>query len=266
MKIFSWNVNGIRASLNKGAFQKFITDYQPDILCLQETKAKQGQAAIDLPEYNEYWNDAERPGYSGVAIFSKTKAISILNGFADGIAEKYHLEDDKYGDPMREGRIISAEFEKLWVVTIYVPNSKEDLSRIPLRHKQWDPAVLEHIKYLEKLKPVLLVGDFNVAHKDMDVANPKSKKGKHGFTDEEKSGFDAFIAAGYSDTFRLKYPDRADAYTWWTQWGNARARNVGWRIDYALTSKSLTKSVTKSDINPEVMGSDHCPISIELQV
>lgn len=266
MKIYSWNVNGIRASLKKGALQKFIADYQPDVLCLQETKAKQGQAIIDLPDYYEYWNDADKPGYSGVAIFSKIKPISIMNGFADGISEKYHLNDDKYGDPMREGRIISAEFEKLWIVTIYVPNGKEDLSRISLRHKQWDPAVLDHICELEMTKPVLLIGDFNVAHTDMDVSNPKSHKGKHGFTDEEKSGFDAFIKAGFTDTFRAKYPDRADAYTWWAQWGGARQRNVGWRLDYALASKDLIKKVSKSEINSDILGSDHCPISIELHI
>ncbi len=266
MRICSWNVNGIRASINKGALQKFIADYQPDVLCLQETKAKQGQAEIDLPDYNEYWNDADKPGYSGTAIFSKTKPISILNDFVNGISEKYQLAGDIYGDPMKEGRIISAEFEKFWVINVYVPNGKEDLSRIPLRQKAWDPALLAHIKTLEKSKPVLLIGDFNVAHTDMDIANPKSHKGKHGFTDEEKSGFDAFIAAGYCDTFRAKYPERADAYTWWAQWGGARQRNVGWRLDYALASKSLTKYVIKSEINPEIMGSDHCPISIEIKI
>lgn len=266
MKIFSWNVNGIRASINKGAFQKFVADYQPDILCLQETKAKQGQAEIDLPDYFEFWNDADKPGYSGTAIFSKIKPIGVINGFKDGIAEKYNLSNDKYGDPMKEGRVISAEFEKLWVVTVYTPNSKEDLSRIPLRHKQWDPALLAHIKDLEKSKPVLLCGDFNVAHTDIDVANPKSHKGKHGFTMEEKSGFDAFESAGFIDTFRVKYPNRADAYTWWAQWGNARTRNVGWRIDYALVSKSISKKVISSEIHPDIMGSDHCPISIEVNL
>ena len=265
MKIYSWNINGIRAAINKGALQKFVAENKPDVLCLQETKAKQGQAEIDLPDYLEYWNDAKKPGYSGTAIFSKIKPLSIINGFADGIAEKYHLADDKYGDPADEGRIVSIELDQLWIVNVYVPNGKEDLSRIPLRHKQWDPAVLEHIKLLEKSKPVLLIGDFNVAHTDIDVANPKSKKGHHGFTVEEKSGFSAFINTGYTDTFRKQYPDRADAYTWWAQWGGARQRNVGWRLDYALASKSLTKKVVSSEINPEIMGSDHCPISVEIK-
>lgn len=266
MKLYSWNINGIRASINKGAFQKFMVENKPDILCLQETKAKQGQAEIDLPDYYEFWNDADKPGYSGVAIFSKFKPISVVNGFIHGIAEKYYLANDKYGDPMKEGRIISAEFEKIWVVTVYAPNAKEDLSRVPLRYRQWDPALLEHLIELEKIKPVLLCGDFNVAHTDMDVANPKSHKGKHGFTNEEKSGFDAFVSAGFVDTFRFKYPNRENAYTWWAQWGGARARNVGWRIDYALISKKILKNVTSSEIHPEILGSDHCPISVEIDL
>lgn len=266
MKIYSWNVNGIRATIKKGVFQSFIEEHQPDVLCLQETKAKQGQAEIDLPDYSEYWNDADRPGYSGTAIFSKTEPIKVLYGFIENIAIKHNLNSDKYGDPTREGRIISAEFEKIWLVNMYVPNAKEDLSRIPLRHKHWDPAVLDHIKQLEKTKPVILVGDFNVAHTDIDVANPKTKKGKHGFTDEEKFGFDAFEKAGFVDTFRSKYPNRTDAYTWWSHWGNSRQKNVGWRIDYALVSKSISKKVISSEIHPEVMGSDHCPISIVLEI
>jgi exodeoxyribonuclease-3 len=266
MKLYSWNVNGIRSTINKGAFRKFIDEHQPDILCLQETKAKQGQAEIDLPEYHEYWNDANKPGYSGVAIFSKTQPLSVINGFNDAIVEKYQLTEDKYGDLTKEGRIISAEFEKFWVVTLYSPNGKEDLSRVPLRHKQWDPAVLEHIKELRETKPVLLCGDFNVAHTDIDVSNPKTKKGKHGFTAEEKSGFDAFEAAGFIDTFRARYPDRKDAYTWWAQWGNARNRNVGWRLDYILADQSIIDQTPNSEIHPEIMGSDHCPVSIEINI
>ena len=266
MKIYSWNVNGIRSVINKGALQKFINEQKPDVLCLQETKAKQGQAEIDLPDYHEYWNDAKRPGYSGTAIFSKIEPISIIYGFVNGIAKKYQLVADSYGDPMQEGRIISIELEKIWVVTVYVPNSKEDLSRIPLRQKQWDPAVLEHIKELEKTKPVVIVGDFNVAHTDIDVANPKTKKGKHGFTEEEKSGFSKFISAGFIDTYRQKYPEKTDAFTWWTHWGKARERNVGWRIDYVLVSKSLKKNITDAAIHPEVLGSDHCPVSIKLDL
>ena len=264
MKLYSWNVNGIRAVLNKNLFFPFLESKQPDILCLQETKANRDQVEIDLPGYYEYWNSADKKGYSGTAIFSKEKPISILNGFADSIAEKYHLAGDSYGDPSKEGRVISAEFEKFWVVTVYTPNAKEDLSRLKLRHEQWDPAFLEHIQELEKSKPVIFCGDLNVAHTEIDVANPKTKKGKHGFTIEERSGFDNFESAGFIDTLRAKYPDKPDLYTWWTHWANARARNVGWRIDYCLVSQCLADRITDAAIHPEIMGSDHCPISIEI--
>ncbi len=263
MKLYSWNVNGIRAIINKGALQKFIAVHHPDVLCLQETKAKEGQAVIDFPDYQEYWNSAVRPGYSGVAIFSKIKPLSIINGFSDEIAEKYDLSDH-YGDPNSEGRVISAEFDEFWVVSVYTPNSKGDLSRLSLRHKQWDPAFLKHIKSLEKSKPVLFCGDLNVAHAPIDLANPKQNEGKHGFTDEEREGFDMFESAGFIDVFRSKYPEKADAYTWWTHWANARARNIGWRIDYWLTSKTIAKDIYNPKIYPEIMGSDHCPISIEI--
>jgi exodeoxyribonuclease-3 len=262
MKLYSWNVNGIRAVINKGAFQAFMAAEQPDILCLQETKAKQGQAVIDLPDYHEYWNSADKAGYSGTAIFTKIKPLSIINGFVDGIADKYNLAGDSYGDPTREGRVLSAEFEKFWVVTVYTPNSKGDLSRLKLRHQQWDPAFLEHVKELEKTKPVLACGDLNVAHREIDLANPKANVGKHGFTNEERQGFDSFEAAGLIDTFRTKYPEQTSAYTWWTHWANARARNVGWRIDYWLASQSIAKKIEDAKIHPEIIGSDHCPVSI----
>jgi len=266
IKLYSWNVNGIRAVINKGALQSFISEYQPDILCLQETKAKQGQAEIDLPDYHEYWNSAEKPGYSGTAIFSKTEPMSVIKGFTDEIAEKNNLAGDSYGDPSAEGRVISAEFEKFWVVTVYTPNSKGDLSRLKLRHEQWDPAFLEHVRELEKSKPVLFCGDLNVAHNEIDLANPKQNIGKHGFTDQERAGFDALETAGFVDTFRSKYPDKSDAYSWWTHWANARARNVGWRIDYWLASKSIADKVLNAQIHPETMGSDHCPVSIEVNL
>lgn len=264
MKLYSWNVNGIRAVLKKGTFQEFIKTEQPDILCLQETKAKEGQAEIDLPDYHEYWNSADKAGYSGTAIFSKVKPLTVINGFADDIATKYKLAGDSYGDPAKEGRVISAEFDEFWVVTVYTPNSKGDLSRLDLRHKQWDPAFLEHVQELEKSKPVLFCGDLNVAHNEIDLANPKPNVGKHGFTYEEREGFDAFEAAGFVDTFRAQYPDKTDAYSWWTHWANARARNVGWRIDYWLASRSISDKITDAKIHPEIMGSDHCPVSIEL--
>jgi exodeoxyribonuclease-3 len=241
-----------------------MAEHQPDILCLQETKAKQGQAEIDLPDYNEYWNSAEKAGYSGTAIFSKVKPISVINGFTDAIAEKYNLAGDSYGDPAKEGRVISAEFEKFWVVTVYTPNTKDDLSRLDLRHKQWDPAFLEHVTELEKSKPVVFCGDLNVAHTEIDLANPKQNIGKHGFTNEERAGFDAFESAGFIDTYRTKNPEKTDAFTWWTHWANARARNVGWRIDYWLASKSAASAVVNAQIHPDVMGSDHCPVSIEI--
>lgn len=261
MKIYSWNVNGIRAVINKGTFQSFIEKEEPDILCLQETKAKQGQAEIDLPEYTEYWNSADKAGYSGTAIFSKVKPHTVINGFADEIAEKYNLTDDGYGDPTKEGRVISAEFEDFWVVTVYTPNSKGDLSRLSLRDKQWDPAFLEHVKTLEQTKPVIFCGDLNVAHTEDDLANPKPNVGKHGFTDEERRGFQQFIDAGFVDTFRL-FTEGNGHYTWWTHWANARARNVGWRIDYFLASEALKDRIKSSSIHANTMGSDHCPVSV----
>lgn len=266
MKLYSWNVNGIRAVINKGAFQSFVADHQPDILCLQETKAKQGQAEIDLPDYHEYWNDADKAGYSGTAIFSKTKPHTVINGFVDGIAEQFGLTSDGYGDPTREGRVISAEFDDFWVVTVYTPNSKRDLTRLSLRHDQWDRAYLAHLKELEKTKPVLACGDLNVAHKDIDLARPKDNAKSAGFTPEEREGMDSIIAAGLIDTFRMLHPDQTDAYTWWTAWGGARARNVGWRIDYWLASKDLKERISSAQIHPDVMGSDHCPVSMEISV
>lgn len=263
MKIYSWNVNGIRAVVNKGLFKPFIEKHQPDILCLQETKAERGQAVIDIEGYEEYWNSAEKKGYSGTAIFSKIKPISVINGFVDGIAEKHGLVADTYGDPAKEGRVISAEFEDFYVVTVYTPNSKGDLSRLSLRDKQWDPAFLEHCKHLEKNKPVIFCGDLNVAHTEDDLANPKANVGKHGFTNEERAGFDEMLAAGFVDTFRM-FTKGNGHYSWWTHWANARARNVGWRIDYLMVSKTLEKRVKSAEIHADVMGSDHCPISIEI--
>ncbi len=264
MKLYSWNVNGIRAVINKGAFQKFMESEKPDILCLQETKANRDQVEIDLADYHEFWNSAEKKGYSGTAIFSKIKPLNVINGFTDKIAEKYGLAGDGYGDPTKEGRVISAEFENFWVVTVYTPNSKEDLSRLDLRSKQWDPAFLEHVKELEQSKPVLFCGDLNVAHNEIDLANAKANIGKHGFTYEERAGFDAFENAEFIDTFRKLYPEKTDAFSWWSHWANARARNVGWRIDYWLASKTIITKVKSAKIHTEYLGSDHCPVSIEI--
>ena len=264
MKLYSWNVNGIRAVLNKGTFQTFMAEHQPDVLCLQETKAKPEQVELDLPGYHVYWNSADKAGYSGTAIFSKTEPLQVINGFADDITEKYNLAGDSYGDPSKEGRVISAEFDKFWVVTVYTPNSKGDLSRLGLRHTQWDPAFLEHIKALEASKPVVFSGDLNVAHNEIDLSNPKPNVGKHGFTNEEREGFDNFEKAGLFDTLRLAYPETTELYTWWTHWANARARNIGWRIDYWVASDSLKGSIKTAAIHPDVLGSDHCPVSIEI--
>lgn len=265
MKIFSWNVNGIRAVVKKNEFIPFIQKFKPDILCLQETKAEQGQAVIDMSGYEEYWNSATKKGYSGTAIFTKIKPISIINGLPEKICKKYGLGADDYGDPRTEGRVIAAEFEKFYVVTVYTPNAKDDLSRIPLRHKQWDPAFLAYCKELEKNKPVVFCGDLNVAHTPDDLARPKENEGLKGFTKEEREGFEKFIDAGFIDTLRI-FKKGNGFYTWWSHFANARARNIGWRIDYVLVSNSLKNKVKKAEIHPEVMGSDHCPVSIDLAV
>jgi exodeoxyribonuclease-3 len=265
VKIYSWNVNGIRAVLKKNALLPFIEAEQPDILCLQEVKAKQEQAELNLADYKQFWYSADKPGYSGTAIFSKTQPLQILNGFPKDIIEKYNVSGDVYGDPNLEGRVIAAEFEKFWVVTVYTPNAKDDLSRIPLREKHWDPAFLAYMKQLENTKPVVFNGDLNVAHTEDDLANPKPNRGKKGFTDEERSGFQAFIDAGFVDTLRL-FKQGNGYYTWWSHFANARARNVGWRIDYMLVSESLKDKVKAAEIHPKVMGSDHCPVSISLDI
>lgn len=263
MRIYSWNVNGIRAVWNKGVFQNFVEEHQPDILCLQETKAHQNQSEVDLPGYKEYWNSAEKKGYSGTAIFTKVRPLAIINGFTDKISKKYQMTD-KYGDPMTEGRVISAEFKKFYIVSVYTPNSKSDLSRLGLRHQHWDKAFLEHVRKLEKIKPVIYCGDLNVAHTEDDLANPKTNVGKHGFTNEEREGFDNMLGAGFIDTFRI-FTEGNGHYSWWTHWANARARNVGWRIDYVMVSSTLKNKVKAAQIHSDVMGSDHCPISIDLE-
>jgi exodeoxyribonuclease III len=263
MKIYSWNVNGIRAVIRKGAFQEFMAKHQPDILLLQETKAKQGQAEINLPDYKEFWYSAEKPGYSGVALFTKQNPIQVVNGFPEDIIEKYKVTGDTYGDPNKEGRVIAAEYDKFWVVGVYTPNAKDDLSRIPMRHKHWDPAFLAYVERLEEAKPVIFTGDLNVAHTEDDLANPKPNRGKKGFTNEEREGFQNFVDAGFIDTLRM-FKQGNGYYTWWSHFANARARNVGWRIDYFLASAALKDKITSADIHAEVMGSDHCPISVTL--
>ena len=264
MKIYSWNVNGIRAVINKGEFQKFIAKHDPDILCLQETKAKQGQAEINMPQYQEYWCDAEKPGYSGTAILTKIKPLNVVNGLPEEIVKKYKVHGDVYGDPNKEGRVITAEFKDFFVVGVYTINIKDDLSRLPIR-QAWDKAFLSYCQVLEKEKPVIFCGDLNVAHTEDDLARPKENIGKRGFTDEERGGFEELVAHGFLDSFRL-FTKGNGHYTWWTHWANARARNVGWRIDYFLVSNSLKSKVKAAEIHADVMGSDHCPVSIDLGI
>lgn len=261
----SWNVNGIRAVHKKGVFLPFIKKYKPDILCLQETKAEEHQSPIDLPDYEEFWSSSKgRKGYSGTAIFTKMTPEDVIFGMPEDIAKKWGLADDGYGDPNEEGRIIAADMHDFYVVSVYTPNAKDDLSRLTLRHKHWDPGFLEYMKRLEEEKPVIFCGDLNVAHTPLDLARPKENEGMKGFTKEEREGIDNIIEAGFVDTLRIFKKDTPALYTWWSHWGNARERNVGWRIDYIFASKSFAKHIKKADIHPEVEGSDHCPVSIEL--
>lgn len=264
MKLVSWNVNGIRAVHKKGLFTKFVDELNPDIICLQETKAEQHQSEVDLPEYEEYWNSAEKKGYSGTAIFTKIKPIGLTLGLPDDLVKKHKIAHDGYGDPATEGRVVAAEFDTFYVVTVYTPNSKDDLSRIPLRHKHWDPAFLEYVVRLEKDKPVIFCGDLNVAHTPDDLANPGPNEGKKGYTSEEREGIDKILAAGFVDVFR-KFHTGKGHYTWWSHFANSRARNVGWRIDYFFVSRKLLSKVTSAEIHPEIFGSDHCPISLEIK-
>ena len=263
MKIYSWNVNGIRAVHRKGQFVPFVQQHQPDILCLQETKAERGQIEIDLPDYHEYWNSAVKKGYSGTAIFSKQEPIAVTNGYPQDFARRFSFADELQRDSAEEGRLITAEFDRFYVVTVYTPNAKDDLSRLPLRFKHWDPAFLAYCKQLEKFKPVIFCGDLNVAHTELDLANPKPNRGKKGFTDEEREGFQNLLDAGFIDTFRL-FTQGNGHYSWWSHFANSRARNVGWRIDYVLVSRQLRDAVKSAEIHPTVMGSDHCPVSITL--
>lgn len=263
MRIFSWNVNGLRAVLKKGAFQEFLAKYDPDIICLQETKAKQGQAEVDLTEYEEIWNSAERAGYSGTAIFTKVHPLSVRFGMFDEQNEKFDWLD-QFGDVRTEGRLVTAEFDDFYLVNTYVPNAKDSLERLEFRKNVWDPALLAYMQELEKTKPVILCGDMNVAHEEIDLARPKQNVGHAGFTDEERLGMANYLAAGFVDSFRFKNPEKVK-YSWWSYRGQARANNVGWRIDYFLLSDSLKDKIVEADICDEVMGSDHCPVMIEVK-
>lgn len=271
MKIVSWNVNGIRSIHKKGTFTAFVEKEKPDIVCLQETKAEEHQSEVDLPDYKEYWNSSSsRKGYAGTAIFTRIKPLAVMLGFPEEIRKKYHLEDE-YGDPNKEGRVIAAEFGPLsaslhsgfFVVNVYTPNAKPDLSRLSLRHRCWDPAFLAYCKELEKKRPVLICGDLNVAHTPDDLANPKANEGEHGFTKEERAGIDAIIEAGFLDTFR-QFTKGGGHYTWWSHFARARDRNIGWRLDYIFVSKELQKRLKSAYIHAQAYGSDHCPVSIEI--
>lgn len=264
MKLFSWNVNGLRAGLKKGTFMNFIETYQPDILCLQETKAQPDQAEVDLPEYHEYWNSAKRAGYSGTAIFTKTKAMRYTDVFDQTIQKNPAWQDDAYGCPLDEGRLQIAEFEHFYLINTYVPNSKRDLSRLKLREQVWDPALLQQLQLLEQVKPIIVCGDFNAAHTEIDLARPKQNIHNAGFTIEERQGIDHYFQAGLIDSFRKLNPN-AQRYTWWSHWGKARENNIGWRIDYFMISPKLLPHLKSAEIYEQVLGSDHCPISIELE-
>lgn len=263
MRIFSWNVNGLRAVLKKGAFQKFLANYDPDIICLQETKAKQGQAEVDFEEYEEIWNSADRAGYSGTAIFTKVRPLSVRFGMFDAQNEEFEWVD-QFGDVRTEGRLVTAEFDDFYLVDAYVPNAKDSLERLKFRETVWDPALLSYMKELEKTKPVILCGDMNVAHEEIDLARPKQNVQHAGFTKEERQGMTNYLSAGFIDSFRFKNPEKVK-YSWWSYRGGARQNNVGWRIDYFLLSDSLKSKLVEAEICDEVIGSDHCPVMIEMK-
>lgn len=254
MKLATWNVNGIRSVLNKGALQEYVLESNPDILCLQETKAQQDQVELgmEFSEYDVYFNSAVKKGYSGTAIFTKVKPLSVTYGI--GIEEHD-----------QEGRVITAEFEKFYLVTVYTPNAKRDLSRLAYR-QVWEDDFLAYIKKLEETKPVIFCGDLNVAHKEIDLANPKTNVNNAGFTKEERAKFDQVVASGLVDAFRYLHPDAVGAYSWWSYMGGARARNIGWRIDYFVVSEVLAPLLKEVDIRSDVTGSDHCPVEIEVKL
>ena len=251
MKLISWNVNGIRACITKG-FEEFFKAVDADVFCIQETKCQEDQVDLKFDGYYSYWNSAERKGYSGTAIFCKNKPISVTYGI--GIEEH-----DK------EGRVITAEFEKNYVVTIYTPNSKRGLERLEYR-QVWEDEVRKYLLSLKKNKPVIMCGDLNVAHKEIDLKNPKSNRGNAGFTDEERDKFTELLNVGFVDTYRFLYPDKEEAYSWWSYMGKAREKNIGWRIDYFVVSDDIKDKINDAMIYPEIMGSDHCPVGLEIDL
>ncbi len=250
MKFISWNVNGLRACAQKG-FLDFVRTEDADIFCVQETKLQEGQIDLDLPEYHQYWNYAEKKGYSGTAVFGKEEALSVAYGI--GIEEHDH-----------EGRVITLEYPDYYFITVYTPNSQRELTRLEYRMK-WEEDFLSYLKKLEEKKPVIFCGDLNVAHKEIDLKNPKTNRKNAGFTDDERAKFTALTEAGFIDTFRYFYPDLEGAYSWWSYQFNARVKNAGWRIDYFLTSKCLENRLQDAVIYKDVMGSDHCPVGLILK-
>ena len=249
MKLISWNVNGIRACLTKG-FEEVFKKMDADIFCLQETKCQPDQINLEFQGYTSYWNSAEKKGYSGTAIFTKQKPINVTYGI--GIEEH-----DK------EGRVITLEFEKFYVVDIYTPNSKRELERLEYR-QIWEDEIRKYLLKLNETKPVIMCGDLNVAHKEIDLKNPKTNRHNAGFTDEERNKMTELLDSGFTDTFRYLYPEKENAYSWWSYMGHAREKNVGWRIDYFIVSKSIEKQIKEAKIYPEIMGSDHCPVGLEI--
>lgn len=250
MKLVSWNVNGLRACVGKG-FLEYFHMVDADIFCVQETKLQEGQIDLQLEGYYQYWNYAEKKGYSGTAIFTKKKPMLVQYGM--GIEEH-----DK------EGRVITLEYEEFYFITVYTPNSQNGLARLDYRMK-WEEDFRNYLKQLEKKKPVIFCGDFNVAHKEIDLKNPKTNRKNAGFTDEERGKFTQLVEAGFIDTFRYFYPDQEGVYSWWSYRFNARAKNAGWRIDYFMVSESLKKCLVDAGIDTEILGSDHCPVILEMK-
>lgn len=249
-KLISWNVNGLRACMQKG-FADFFKSADADIFCLQETKLQEGQIDLELSGYHQYWNYAEKKGYSGTAIFTKEEPISVSYGI--GIEEHDH-----------EGRVITLEFQNFYMITVYTPNSQDELKRLTYRMK-WEDDFLAYLKKLEENKPVIVCGDMNVAHKEIDLKNPKTNRKNAGFTDEERNKFSSLLESGFTDTFRYFYPDLESAYSWWSYRFKAREKNAGWRIDYFLTSKSLNDSLKDALIYKDIFGSDHCPVGLIIE-
>jgi exodeoxyribonuclease-3 len=252
MKLISWNVNGLRAVMRKMDFLSYLKDEDADIVCLQETKIQDGQVDLEPEGYHVYWNYAEKKGYSGTAVFSKQKPLNVMYGI--GIEEHD-----------QEGRVITLEFETMYVMTVYTPNAKRGLERIDYR-LQWEEALLAFILELDKKKPVILCGDLNVAHQEIDLKNPKANRNNAGFSDQEREAFTRFLEAGFIDSFRYLYPDLEGAYSWWSYRAGARDRNIGWRLDYFVVSERLKGQIEDAKISAQVLGSDHCPVELTINI